>query len=218
MKYFSGVVQFVNNNIFWVFIAFAAAFLIETIIFIIRKIKSGDEFETDAYYVSIATNVVVILGVYILACLGVGLVNCIKDQDWHFWTHFWGFIQSEAYKPIAIGVGSIGAIVMVFVYKIKFDHGFIVSVILAVLTAAIGVVALTVAGFIIYVLISVLIILLKVLWFVISGFFVSMWGFITNYWIWILSILFVPGIIYGAIKAFINYIKSFKESIIDKGV
>ena len=213
MKYFIGVVDFVNANILWVLILFSAAFLVETFIFLLRKIKGRKKFETDSYYVAIATNVTVILGVYILACLIVGLINCIGDQDWKFWTHFWGFVSSPEYKPIATGVGSIGAIVLFFVYKIKYGHGFIMSAILAALTAFVGVIALTIVGFILYVVISILIIILKVIWFVVSGFFISMWGFITSYWNWILGVLFVPGIIYGAIKAFINYLKSFKESV-----
>lgn len=213
MKYFTEVVNFVNANILWVLVAFCAVLLVETIVFVIRKIKLHKAFETDGFYVSIATNVVVVLGAYILACLGVGLVNCIKDQDWHFWQHFWAFVQGPAYKWIAIAVGIIALIVMFFVYRSVFDGGFIGPLLLAALTAGVGVVALTIVGFLLYVIISFLIILFKVIWFVFSGFFISMWGFITTYWPWVLGILLIPGILYGAIKAFINYLNSFKDTL-----
>lgn len=213
MQYFSKVVDFVNANILWVLIAFCAAWFVETLVFVIRKFKRHRSFETDRYYVAIASNVFAIVGVYILACLGVGLVNCIKDQDWHFWQHYLEFLQAPVYLVIAPIVCVIILIVMFFVYRAKFDGGFIGPLLLAALTAVAGVVVLTIVGFLLYVIVAFLIILFKVLWFVISGFFVSMWEFIKTYWYWVLGILLIPGIIYGAIKAFINYLNSFKEKL-----
>lgn len=213
MQYFYKVVDFVNANILWVLIAFCAAWFVETLVFVIRKFKLHISFETDRYYVAIASNVFAIIGAYILACLCVGLVNCIKDQDWHFWQHYWGFVTGSAYQVIAPIVGIIILIVMFFVYRSKFDGGFIGPILLAALTAGIGVVVLTIVGFLLYVIFSFIIILFKVLWFVFSGFFVSMWGFVTTYWPWVLGILLIPGTIYGAIKAFINYLNSFKEKL-----
>lgn len=210
MRYFRAVVDFVNDNILWVLVAFCAAFFVEALVFIIRKFVKKIDFETDSFYVFIASDVFVILGAYILACLGFGMVNCIKEQDWQFWSHYVDFLSSSVYMWLAIAVGVIGLIVMFFVYQHIFDN-FVLAVILAVLTAAGGVLALTILGFILYVLVSFLIILFKVLWFVFSGFFISMWEFIRNYWQWVLGILLIPGIIYGAIKAFINYLTSFQE-------
>ncbi len=218
MKYFQSVVDFVDANLFWVVIAFLAATLVEFAVFLIRKIAGKSySFETDNFYISVVSNITAMLGIYVLACLCVGLVNCIADQDWHFVSNYYGkFLGSSAYWTIAVILFIIGLIAAFFSTMDTFD-GFIEHVIVAALLSALAVAAITfVIGFLIYVIVAFVIIVLKVLWFVVSGFFISIYQFIIKYWIGALVVIITPGIIYGAVCALINYIRSLKDEVFDR--
>lgn len=218
MKYFQSVVDFVDANLFWVVVAFFAAALVEFVVFFVRKLKNANYgiFETDNFYISVVSNITAMLGLYVLACLGVGLVNCIKDQDWHFATNYYGkFLGSSAYWTIAV-IAFIICLIVAFVSTMDTFDGFIEHVLAAAVLAAIAVALLTfVIGFVLYVVVAFVIIVLKVLWFVISGFFISIYQFIIKYWVHALIVIITPGIIYGAVCALINYIRSLKEEVFD---
>lgn len=205
MGYFIDVVNFVDAHILWVVALFLAATIVELIAFLIKK-KSG-KFDSDVFFVFLVSNLVVIFGLYILACLGVGVVNCLKDQDWNFWSNYKKFLGDGG----AILFGVVFVVAMI-VHKIKRDIGWIGAAIQGAITTA----AAFLAGYIGYMAISLLIILLKVLWFVISGFFISIFQFITKYWKMSVAVLVGPGVIYGAGCALANYARSFKHEVAHK--
>ena len=91
MKYFISVVNFVDQHILWVVGLFLLASIVELIVFLCKK--KGGKFDTDGFFICIATNLTITLGLYILACLGVGLINCLRDQDYHFWSNYIKFLS-----------------------------------------------------------------------------------------------------------------------------
>ncbi len=218
MKYFQSVVDFVDANLFWVVVAFFAATFIEFIVFLVKKIRSGDEFDTNNFYISVVTNIVVLLGIYVLSCLCVGLVNCIRDQDWHFATNYYGkFLWSGTYWTIAT-IAFIAALIVAFIATGDTFDGFIEHLIVSAIAAVLIVAALTfVVGFVIYVIVAFIIIVLKVVWFVVSGFFISIYQFIIKYWLAAVFVIVTPGVIYGCVCALINYISSLKDEVFDYG-
>lgn len=216
MKYFIEVVNFVDEHLPLITMLFLAACAIEMIIFIIRKFQSKAEFETENFLVTIASTIMVLLGIYVLACLGVGFVNCVNDQDWNFFDNYMTFINS------AIGAFYGISFIVVFVFcMIKFSIDSIMGRIIAaglvsVFGAALGTLILAIAGFLIYVVVAIVIIIIKLIWFVVSGFFVSIFEFVTKYWYIYVASMVIPGCIYGAYSALRNYIKSFRNVVIRK--
>ncbi len=214
MKYFQSVVDFVRANLIWVVAVFFLATLIEFIVFLVKKIRSGDDFDTNNFYITIVTNIIVLLGVYVLSCLCVGLVNCIRDQDWNFAHNYYKvFLKGDAY-PVLAGIAGVIALIAAFVLTGDTFDGFIEHLIASVIIAALVVLALTfVVGFIIYVIVAFVIIVLKVVFFVVTGFFLSIYQFVVDYWVGAVFVLVTPGVIYGCIYALINYIRSLKEEV-----
>ena len=203
MKYFISVVNFVDQHILWVVALFLLASILELIIFLHKK--SGGKFDTEGFFVCIVTNLTIIIGLYILACLGVGLVNCIKDQDYHFWANYLTFLGNGGH--IILWVVFIGATI----WLISQDgDGWLAAILGGALAAG----AAFLAGFLIYIVVAILIIILKVLWFVVSGFFLSIFEFVVKYWQMSTAVLVGPGLIYGVCCAFVNYIKSFKNEVV----
>ncbi|MBE6530036.1 MAG: hypothetical protein E7680_05505 [Ruminococcaceae bacterium] len=216
MKYFSSVVDFVDANLIWVFVAFLAATLIEFLIFLIRKKKRQENFSTDGYFVAVVSNILILLGLYILACLGVGLVNYLKVQDYHFYTNYVNFVTGKVAGPTSIIVFVGVFIAATIFYLIKFDiDSIIFRVICSVLVAVLTTGAAVIVGFLVYVVVAVVIIILKMVWFVISGVFISIFWFFVKYWKWVLLVLFTPGVIYGAVRSFINYVVSLKKEVFE---
>ncbi len=211
MKYFIEVVNFVDSILLWVVLAFLAACLVELIIFL-RK-KKGGTFDTDGYFMCIANNLMITLGLYVLACLVVGFVNCVKDQDWHFWTNYMNFLQGSGSK-VVFGIVFVVACIF-FLFKYDMDS-FIGRLIAAALSAALATLVAVIAGFLVYVVVAFVIIILKLIWFVVSGFFQSIFRFVVKYWQMSIIVLGCPGVIYGACCAFSNYIKSFKNEVVHK--
>lgn len=206
MQYFIGVVDFVDRNLLWVLVAFLVAVATEAVVLWIKG------FNLDKFYILVVTDIIAILGLYVLACLGVGLVNCIRDQDWNFAHNYYDiFIHTEFAQILFIALAVIGAIASFFVYRMGFGWW---QILLAAATGAViyflGMYAL---GFVVYVILDFIWIVLKVLWFVISGFFVSIFQFVVKYWLWAIIIIVTPGLIYGMVKSLINYISSMKEEI-----
>ena len=218
MRYFQSVVDFVRANLMWVVAAFLLATFVEFIVFLVKKIRSGDDFDTNNFYIAIVTNIVVLLGIYVLSCLCVGLVNCIMDQDWHFASNYYGkFLWSGAYWTIAT-IAFIVALIAAFVLTGDTFDGFIEHLIASAIAAVLVVLALTfVVGFVIYVIVAFVIIVLKVVFFVVTGFFLSISQFIVDYWVGAVFALVTPGVIYGCVCALINYIRSLKDEVFDYG-
>ncbi len=211
MKYFIEVVNFVDSILLWVVLAFLAVCLVELVIFLLKK--KGGPFDTDGYFMCIANNLMITLGLYVLACLVVGFVNCIKDQNWHFWTNYMNFLQNSGSKVI-FGIIFVVACIF-FLFKSNADS-FIGRLIAAALSAAVATLVAVIAGFLVYVVVAFVIIVLKLIWFVVSGFFQSIFGFMVKYWQMSVIVLGCPGVIYGASCAFFNYIKSFKNEVVHK--
>ncbi len=211
MRYFIDVVNFVDSILLWIVLVFLLACVIELIVFLCMK--KGGPFNTDGFFMCAASNLMITLGLYILACLGVGFVNCIADQDWHFFTNYVQFMQGVA-ASVIFSIVYWAAAVCIFIFcKIDSCLGrLIVSALGAILVTA----AAVIAGFLIYVIVAILIIILKLIWFVVSGFFQSIFQFIVKYWQTSITVLVGPGVIYGAYCAFINYVKSFKSEVLHK--
>lgn len=207
MKYFIEVVNFVDEHILWVVGLFLLACIVEFIVFLCKK--KGGKFNNDGFFICIVTNLLIIIGLYILACLGVGIVNCLKDQDYHFWLHYLNFLKKGGVA--LLGVAFVGSAIF-FLFKFDIDS-FFLRLIVAALAAVLATGVAFIAGLIIYVVIAMLIIILKVLWFVVSGFFISIFEFVVKYWKMSITVLLGPGVIYGACCAFANYIKSFKNEV-----
>lgn len=211
MEYFYDVLEFVDNNVLWIVAAFFIACLVEVIVFSCKKKKSGT-FDIDRLFVCLATNLWVILGSYVLACLGVGLVNYIQVQNWHFWTNYITFLSNGG-----VAVFGMVFIIAMIVCMIKFNFdSFLARLIVSALASALATVLSVFIGFLLYVIVAFVWTLLKLIWFVISGFFQSILQFVVEYWRMSLAVLVGPGIIYGACCAFANYIHSFKNEVIHR--
>ena len=152
------------------------------------------------------------IGLYILACLGVGLVNCLRDQDYHFWSNYLTFLGNGG--SVILGIVFIGSGIF-FLFKYDMDS-FLGRLIAAAISAALATGVAFIAGLLIYIVVAIVIIILKVLWFVVSGFFISIFEFVVKYWEMSTVVLLGPGIIYGACCAFANYIRSFKNEVVHK--
>lgn len=212
MKYFQSVVDFVENNWFWVLVAFAAAVAVELLVFFIIKVRNSDEYDWDNFYTSVITNIVVLLGLYVVTCLCVGFVNCVRDQDWNFWANYLNFLTTT-FGKIILGIGAVAGAIFAFGY-LDLD-GLIAKLIVALIGAALGGLAAFIIGFVGYVIVSFVIIVLKLIFFVVTGFFQSIWLFISQHWKEILMVLVIPGLLYGMISAFIHYIIGLKEEVFE---
>lgn len=210
MKYFISVVNFVDQHILWVVGLFLLASIVELIVFLCKK--KGGKFDTDGFFICIATNLTITIGLYILACLGVGLVNCLRDQNYHFWSNYLTFLSNGGI--VILGIIFIGSGIF-FLFKYSIDS-FLGRLIAAAVSAALATGVAFIAGLLIYIVIAIVIIILKVLWFVVSGFFISIFEFVVKYWKMSTVVLLGPGIIYGACCAFANYIRSFKDEVVHK--
>lgn len=210
MKYFISVVNFVDQHILWVVGLFLLASIVELIVFLCKK--KGGKFDTDGFFICIATNLMITIGLYILACLGVGLVNCLRDQDYHFWSNYLTFLKNGG--SVILGIVFIGSGIF-FLFKYDMDS-FIGRLIAAAFSAALATGVAFIAGLLIYIVIAIVIVILKVLWFVVSGFFISIFEFVVKYWKMSTVVLLGPGVIYGACCAFANYIRSFKNEVVHK--
>lgn len=215
MKYFKSVVDFVDQYLWVVIIAVALAIVVEAVVFLILKFKSGDSFQFDGFFVAIVSNVVVVLGLYILACLCVGFVNCVKVQDWHFWTNYKQFIEDHSSLTMWVcGIALVGGTIAgTIVNMSRFDMELVWAIIVGILEAIALLLLIFLVSLILYVVIAFLIIVAKLLWFVFSGFFISMYQFIVKYWLGATIIILGPGVIYGLISALISYIVSIKEEV-----
>lgn len=210
MKYFISVVNFVDQHILWVVGLFLLASIVELIVFLCKK--KGGKFDTDGFFICIATNLTITIGLYILACLGVGLVNCLRDQDYHFWSNYLTFLGNGG--SVILGIVFIGSGIF-FLFKYDMDS-FLGRLIAAAISAALATGVAFIAGLLIYIVVAIVIIILKVLWFVVSGFFISIFEFVVKYWEMSTVVLLGPGVIYGACCAFANYIRSFKNEVVHK--
>ena len=211
MKYFIDVVNFVDKHILWVVALFLLACIVEFIVFLFKK--RGGNFDADGLFICISTNLVVTIGIYILACLGVGIVNCLKDQNWHFWARYMTFLGNGGYALLGLFFIGIG---IYFMIKNDDADTFLGRLIASALAAAIATVVAFFAGFVIYIVVAIVIIILKVLWFVVSGFFLSIFQFVAKYWIMSIVVLAGPGVIYGASCALVNYVRSFNNEVVHK--
>ena len=211
MRYFIDVVNFVDDNLIWIVLLFLAACLVEFFIFLSRR--NGGPLDTDGLFMYIVMNLLVTLGLYVVACLIVGMINCLMDQDWRFWYNYTNFLEGIDLDAVLGIVFVVGTIIFACIYDID---SLLLRIVAAAISAIIAYFALLLAGFIVYVVVAIIIVLIKVVWFVVSGFFVSIFQFLVKYWAMNLIALSAPGIAYGATYAFTNYIRSFKNEISHK--
>lgn len=212
MEYFQSVVDFVDRNLIWVAVLFLAATLIEAIVFFVKSKREYESFDTENFYVAVFTNVLGLLALYVVSCLCVGFVNCVKAQDWHFWTNYTEFMSSSAGVTILSIVGGIALVALV----IALIGGGIFGILGAILGAGVVVGVAYLVGFVLYVVVALLWIVIKLIWFVFSGFFESIYEFIVKYWMWMLIVFLTPGVLYGAIKSLLNYIRSLRDQVFSK--
>lgn len=208
MQYFASVVNFVDQNFIWFISAFLGVLLIEFIVFIARKKDEG--YEWDDFSTWIGYTILVFLVLYIAACLIIGAINCLMDQDWAFWANYSAFLDANG-----SGIASIIFIIAGIVYLIIIPiDSFLGRLIVAGLAALLTIPVLAILGFVVYFVFAFLFIILKLIWFVVSGFFVSIFEFVVKYWLWLLIVLSIPGAIYALIMTLINYVRSFKEEVV----
>ena len=210
-EYFESVTDFFDNNFKLVIIAFLVAVVIEIVIFALRAKKVS--FEHEKLYVTIITNVVAIIAIFVAACLIVGFFNFLRSQDWAFYRNYRAFTKGSTFKTIATVVGGILAVAG-FILGMG-GGGIIVGAIAAVAAAGLGVLALTIVGFFAYVIIALLLNIIALIGFIFIGFFTSGFIIIKTNWLYIVLCIGVPCAIFGAYLALKNYISSFKENIID---
>ena len=203
MKYFIDVVNFVSDNLIWILIGFFAVSLIELVVFLVKN--KGYEKNWDDYYIMVMTNIIVILALYVAACLCVGFVNCLKDQDWNFWSNYIEFLGSSTGTTIIGFVFVIAAIIG----WIKFGFGLFGALIAGIL----GTIAAGIIGFVGYVIVAIVWVILRLIWFIITGFFESIAQFVSEYWKLALTAMITPGLVYGMVRSFINYCQSLKEEV-----
>ena len=215
MKYFQNVVDFVQEHFIFIIVAFFIALAVEAII-IWRKCRSyGDDYDTNKLYVLIITDLLAIIALFIASCLIVGFVNCVKDQDWHFYRNYVAFMDTGFFKTVSIGLAAISAVVMFF-RVLAHSESWIGAILSGLGSGALTYLAVIIVGFVLYVVVSFVIILLKLVWFVISGFFVSLVTICSSRALELGICIFVPGIVYGCVCVIKNYIISLKDEVFDK--
>lgn len=220
MEYFNSVVEFFNAHIINVLILFIIATIVETIVFITKRVKAGvndssrkDEI-TDNYFVAILSNVTAIIGAYAIACIVVGAYNYIPTLDWAFFSNYMAFLKGETAGDLPYIIGLLVFIVATIVYMIKSDiDSLFWRFICAAIVAAVTVAAVAVAGFIVYVVVAILIKILTLLWFFVKCFAISSFHFVGEYWKPILAVILIPGVVGGAISAIKSYFKGLKKAI-----
>lgn len=212
MKYFESVITFVDEHLIWAVWLFLAAVAVELIVFLIRS-KSNYGFETENFYISVVSNVTGLLGLYVLSCLCVGFVNCVKDQNYHFWTNYKHFIFETGWGTTLCCIIGVAALIILFIVIPAEIFGKLIG---AVLGTGIALLVFYFVGFLVYVILAFVWIILKLVWFVVTGFFQSIFQFVVKYWKWMLLVLVTPGLIYGAINALVNYIISLKDEVFIK--
>ena len=212
MQYFESVITFVDEHLIWAVWIFLAAVAVELIVFLARS-KSNYGFETENFYIAVVSNVTGLLGLYVVSCLCVGFVNCLKDQNYHFWTNYKHFIFETGWGTALTYIAAIACLILLFIFVPAEIIGKLIG---SVLGTAIALLVLYFVGFVIYVILAFVWIIVKLIWFVFTGFFQSIFQFVVKYWKWMLLVLITPGIIYGALRSLVNYIISLKDEVFIK--
>ena len=163
----------------------------------------------------IISNLLAISALFIAACLIVGFVNCVKDQDWHFYRNYVAFMDTGFFRVVSIGLAIVSAVIMFFRVLGNTDS-WIGAALAGLGSAALTYLAVIIVGFVLYVVVSFVIILLKLIWFVISGFFVSLVTICSSRALEIGLCVFVPGTVYGCVCVIKNYVISLKDEVFDK--
>lgn len=212
-RHFDSVVTFVKENLWFVIGLFLAATVVELIVFLAKR-SGGVNWQ--GFFVAIVTNIMVILGLYIAACICVGTVNFIGEQDLHFATHYYGgFVKTGFFTVLFV----IIAIVTFVGAMAKLDE--VDSPIGRIIAAALiaGVTALVImygVAFLVYVICAFIWFLVRTIFFVIIGIAVSIGLFFVDYWKQVVITLVTPGLVYGLVRALINYIASLREKVFDR--
>lgn len=215
MKYFKNVVDFVQEHFIFIIVAFFIALAVETIIIWRKCKKYGDDYDTNKLYVLIISDLLAIIALFVASCLVVGFVNCVKDQDYHFFRNYVAFMDTGFFKTVSIGLAGISAVIMFFRILSK-SESWVGALLGGLGSGLLAYIAVLIVGFVLYVVVSFLIIILKLIWFVISGFFVSLVTICSSRALELGICIFVPGIIYGCVCVIKNYIISLKEEVFDK--
>lgn len=215
MKYFKNVVDFVQEHFIFIIVAFFIALAVEAIIIWRKCKKYGDDYDTNKLYVLIISDLLAIIALFVASCLVVGFVNCVKDQDYHFFRNYVAFMDTGFFKTVSIGLAGISAVIMFFRILSK-SESWVGALLGGLGSGLLAYIAVLIVGFVLYVVVSFLIIILKLIWFVISGFFVSLVTICSSRALELGICIFVPGIIYGCVCVIKNYIISLKEEVFDK--
>ena len=211
-EYFESVTDFFDNNFKLFIIAFLVAVVIEIIIFAIRARKVG--FEHDSLYISIMTNILVIIGIFILSCLVVAIYNYFKTLEWNIVSEYIKILDKAQYVFFIVGVIGGGILGWLLAFnKFEWDEG--PSILFATLFAFIGLLGLLLIAFIALILIKVLINLFIITFFIFIELFTLGLIIVKENWIYIVLCIGIQCVIFGAYLSLKNYILSFKKNIVD---
>lgn len=210
MEYFEDIVDIIENNMNYVLASVVGIIILEFIIFALCSIKKG--FKHDELYVTIITTLLVTVGLYVVLCLGFGFYNYCKYQTWHIWDNFIDILKSKTFLTIAMVIMGVISIILFIILLAKL--GIIAGYIVAALISPIATAVLLIAISLVIIIGQSLLTVLKLLWFIITAFFESFVRIMGNHGLQLLICIVVPCILFGAIFALKNYIKSFKEEVL----
>lgn len=210
MEYFEDIVDIIENNMNYVLASVVGIIILEFIIFALCSIKKG--FKHDELYVTIITTLLVTVGLYVILCLGFGFYNYCKYQIWHIWDNFIDILKSKTFLTTAMVIMGVISIILFIILLTKL--GIIAGYIVAALISPIATAVLLIAISLVIIIGQSLLTVLKLLWFIITAFFESFVRIMGNHGLQLLICIVAPCILFGAIFALKNYIKSFKEEVL----
>lgn len=210
MEYFEDIVDIIENNMNYVLASVVGIIILEFIIFALCSIKKG--FKHDELYVTIITTLLVTVGLYVILCLGFGFYNYCKYQTCHIWDNFIDILKSKTFLTTAMVIMGVISIILFIILLTKL--GIIAGYIVAALISPIATAVLLIAISLVIIIGQSLLTVLKLLWFIITAFFESFVRIMGNHGLQLLICIVAPCILFGAIFALKNYIKSFKEEVL----
>lgn len=210
MEYFEDIVDIVENNMNYVLAGVLGVIILEFIIFALCSIKK--KFKHDELYVTIITTLLITVGLYVILCLGFGFYNYCKYQTWHLWDNFIDVLRSKTFLTIATVIMGIISIIsfIILLTQCGIILGAVISALISPIVTAVFLIVIS----LVVIIAQSLFTLLKLLWFIITSFLESFIRIMSNHGIQLLICIVAPCILFGAIFALKNYIKSFKEEIL----
>lgn len=210
MEYFEDIVDIIENNMSYILASVIGVIILEFIIFLLSGIKKG--FQHDKLYITIITTLLLTVGLYVVLCLGFGFYNYCKYQTWHILDNFVDVLKSESFYVICLIIYGIISIVLLLLLISQF--GLIGGFIIASIASGVATLVLGVVMSIAIIAVQSLLMVVKLLLFIITAFFESFVRIMSSHGIQLLICIITPCVLFGAIFALKNYIKSFKEEIL----